>query len=150
MAFKLSSAEKILKQCTGKLEGGILPTAYLAFLSSAPADDGTGFTEISGGSYARILLGRSDQSATQKMGTPSNRHIENAEIIYGAETTASWSGITHWALFTSATGGTPELWGAVNRCTNNSTIWVHTIVSCQPVWHDSCLTEVIYGRTKIL
>lgn len=113
MPFKVSAAATLLNQLTGKAAGGILPTAYLAFFSSPPNDDGTGFTEISGGGYARILIGRYDQSATQKMGAPSNRHIENSEIIYGAETTAQWAGITHWGLFTSATGGTPEIWGAI-------------------------------------
>ena len=113
MAFKLSAAATILTQLTGKASGGLLPTAYLAFFSSPPNDDGSGFTEISGGSYARILIGNSGQSMTQKMGNPSNRHIENSEIIYGAETTASWTGITHWGLFSTATGGTPEVWGTI-------------------------------------
>ena len=104
MAFKLTAAEKILKQCTGKLDGGILPTCYLGFSSTAPNDDGTGFTEPSGGGYARTLIGSSSQPMTQKMGAPSNRHIENSEIIYAPETTAPWVDLRYWGYFTAALG----------------------------------------------
>lgn len=113
MPFKLTAAAAILNQMTGKATGGILPTCYLGLSSTVPNDDGTNFSEPSGGGYARVLLGASAQSLTQKMGTPANRATENVEIIYFPETTAQWSGLTRWGLFTSASGGTPEIWGTL-------------------------------------
>lgn len=110
MAFKPSAAETILKQCTGRQSGGILGTCYMALFTSPPSSDGTGFTEMSGNGYLRVLIGNSSQSETQKMGTLAGGHIENDEIIYFPETTGSWSGLTHWGFFTGATGGTPEMW----------------------------------------
>ena len=113
MAFKLTAATSILNQLTGRANNGILASCYLGFSSTAPNDDGTNFTEPSGGGYSRPLIGTSSQPATFKMGEPSNRHIENDEIIYAPETTAQWTDLRYWGFFTTATGGTPEIWGSL-------------------------------------
>ena len=98
MAFNTSAAASILNQLTGRAAVGLLPSCYMGFSSTTPADDGTNFTEPSGGSYERILIGIALQPATIKMGDPADRHIENDKIIYGAETTAPWSNLYYWGL----------------------------------------------------
>ncbi len=112
MAFKLSAADTVLGQFTGRVSNGILSSCWMGLLKSAPADDGTGFIEQSGNGYLRALIGISRQSATQKMSAAVDRHTENKEIIYFPEAVdGSWSGLPHWALFETETGGTPEMWG---------------------------------------
>ena len=52
------------------------------------------------------------------MEAPTNGKTLNKQIIYFPEATADWGTVTHFGLFTSATGGTPFLWGALSDPVN--------------------------------
>ena len=71
--------------------------AYVALFTTATADDGTG-TEVSGGGYARQLVGLSE--AIGAGGLTSNA----ADIIFPTAT-ADWGTVTHIAIMDAATGG---------------------------------------------
>lgn len=71
--------------------------AYLALFTTATNDAGGG-TEVSGGSYARQLVGLSEATGTG--GTTSNA----ADIVFPTAT-ADWGTITHCALMDAGTVG---------------------------------------------
>ena len=114
MAFTYTGSENLLKGMTGKTSNGLLPNCYIALSTTEPSADGTNFTEPSSvNGYARAIIGLNGQAATQVMGNPVNGSITNADIIFFPEATASWGTITHFGLFTAATGGTMMVYGAL-------------------------------------
>ena len=59
------------------------------------------------------------QELTQKMGT--NGHVENDEIIYFPEATASWGTITHFCIFDAQSNGNLLAFGPLS--TSILTCW---------------------------
>ena len=47
------------------------------------------------------------------MGTPANGSVSNTDIIFFPEATGSWGTITHFGLFTQASGGQLIVYGAL-------------------------------------
>lgn len=87
---------------------------YVALSKTEPKVDGTGVTEPdSANGYKRALLGIPNQSATQKMGTPSGANIKSKDIIYFPEATAAWGSCPYYALFSAQTGGSLIAFGAL-------------------------------------
>jgi hypothetical protein len=80
---------------------------YVALFTAAPSDTGGG-TEVSGGSYARVICNGWDPATAA---SPSLAH--NTAAINFATPSAGWGLVTHFALFDS-NGGTNLLgWGAL-------------------------------------
>ena len=75
-----------------------LPTNYFVALSTTiPAQDGTGFTEVTGGAYAR---------GTMSAGSaPSNGVVSNSADVEFQECTADWGTIKAFGVYDAATGG---------------------------------------------
>lgn len=102
-------------------EAQLPQTAYLA-LSTAPISaDGQGIVEPSGNGYARKIIGATStsspvqnfpSSATYDEATDTFSYTNNVEIHFN-EATGSWGTITHFAIFTAATGGTMLAYGAL-------------------------------------
>lgn len=86
---------------------------YIALYTAAPSDSGGG-TEVSGGSYARVLHGPSDETWALTDGVGSN-----IGAITFATPTADWGTITHFGLFDASTAGNLLVYGAL---TSNPTI----------------------------
>lgn len=108
-------ANKILPLLCGKASSLTSASSiYVGLSTSAPLADGTNVTEPSGNGYARVLLGHSSQSMTQKMGTVANGHVENDEIIHFPKATGSWGTITHFCIFDSASDGNLLAFGALD------------------------------------
>lgn len=80
-------------------------TLYVALSSTTPSDDGTGVTEPSGGSYARVATTAADWSAAT--GTAPASKTNTATIAFPTATAdwASGSDLTHWVLYDAATVG---------------------------------------------
>lgn len=117
MAFNSTVTASFLNQLTGKASG-VLGTCYIGLSTTTPASDGSNFTEPSSSNgYERALVGQYNSSTTQKMGTPTFSAgvgtITNNSAIQFNEATSTWNTITHFGLFTAATGGTPLVWGAL-------------------------------------
>ena len=99
-------ANKILPLLCGKASSLTSASSiYVGLSTTAPLADGTNVTEPVGNGYARVLLGNASQELTQKMGTVANGHVENDEIIYFPEATASWGTITHFCIFDARSSG---------------------------------------------
>jgi hypothetical protein len=62
---------------TGKTSIFSIPTVYIALFTAVGADDGTGFTEVSGSSYARIATAGSDWNAAAGTGPSAASNVNN-------------------------------------------------------------------------
>jgi hypothetical protein len=115
MAFTTYGSTQVLSGLIGK-GSGPLSNCYIALSTTAPNADGTNFTEpLSSAGYARSIIGLSSTSATQVMSSPSGGATSNSSIIFFPEATASWGTVTHFGLFTSASGGNLVLYGTLTN-----------------------------------
>ncbi|HHT53317.1 MAG TPA: hypothetical protein GX011_00020 [Clostridiales bacterium] len=115
MAFTTYGSTQVLSGLIGK-GSGPLSNCYIALSTTAPNADGTNFTEpLTSAGYARSIIGLSGTSATQVMSSPSGGATSNTSIIFFPEATASWGTVTHFGLFTSASGGNLVLYGTLTN-----------------------------------
>lgn len=93
---------------------------YLALFTENPTDAGIGL-EVFGGSYARVNIACSptNWAATDGPGTtnvPSTGVLgitsNNINIAFPAPT-ADWGTVTHFALMSASSGGTPLIYGSL-------------------------------------
>lgn len=83
-------------------------TWYLALSTTTPANDGSGFTEPVGGSYARVAITNNTTNfpnATQVNGVTTKT---NGVKFTFPNPTGSWGNVTHFGFFTTSTGGTVQ------------------------------------------
>lgn len=114
---------------TGASAGaGTGPTSfYFALLTAAPADAGGG-TEVTGGSYARVLVSSSlanyagtQGAASTTASSGSSGTTSNNNAITFAAPSANWGIVTHFAIYDAASAGNQLFWGplAVSKTINN-------------------------------
>lgn len=106
MSLSNYAAQALLNSFLGKTSNfGALasaPTIYVALFTTKPAEDGTGGTEVSGGSYAREQTAASDWDAAS-LADPSE--AANANDIDFGTTTASWGTVVAAGFYDAATNG---------------------------------------------
>ena len=85
-------------------------SVYVGLSSTDPA---VSVTEPTTGGYARVLIGAYNQSGTYKFNAAANGEVKNGEFIYFPESTDAWGDaeLTHFVLYTAATGGTLLAYG---------------------------------------
>lgn len=96
-------------------------TIYVALFNNSPVDSSPG-SEVSGNAYARAPLAcnTTNWAATNTIGSttsPSSGNTgttSNNAVITFATPTGSWDTISHFGLFTAASGGTMLFWGALS------------------------------------
>ena len=101
MSFSNYLENAVLNHITGKT-AFTQPTVFVGLSSTTPAENGTGITEPTGGSYARVAAS-GDTWSTATTGSTSN-----AAVITFPTATADWltgSNLTHVVLFDAASGG---------------------------------------------
>jgi len=87
--------------------GTTLPNAptHIGLFTTNPADDGTGATEVSGGSYARQAFAQSGTNwGNSSAGAPST--IENLVAVTFPTASGSWGTVVGWGYFTALNAGT--------------------------------------------
>ena len=90
---------------------------YLGLSTTTPNVNGGNVTEPSSSSgYRRAQL--------TSMGSASDGQIQNNDIIYMGESLSNWGTITHFCIFTSATGGTPIFYGQLTSSVSVPTGYV--------------------------
>src|SRR6266478_3672503 len=89
------------------LETFIVNYPYIGLFTAVGSDDGTGFTEVSGGSYARFATGSGDWNAATGS-APSS--ISNATQFNFATPTGSWGTVVGFGLFDAPTTGNLGAW----------------------------------------
>ncbi len=109
------AANKILNNLAGNasLTSIITSSAWIGLSSTAPNATGTNVTEPTGNGYQRTLLGNTQQSLSQKMGTASAGVITNEEEIHFKEATGAWGTLTHFCIFDAQTSGNLIAYGVL-------------------------------------
>lgn len=97
---------------TGWINGTTFPAApanlYVAVYTTA-TDDGTGGTEVTGGSYARAVVAAGGWTR----GTGGAGTATNTAAITFPTATADWGTISHVAIMDAASGGNRIMHGAL-------------------------------------
>ena len=101
------SAKNFLNYITGKTAVPSLPTVYVGLFTAVGTDAGTGFTEVSGGSYARVATSGATWNAAS--GTAPST-TSNASTITFPQATASWGTVIAFGLFDASSGGNLLAW----------------------------------------
>lgn len=129
-------AQGILNHVVGKTTLFTLPTAYVALFTATGTDAGSGFSEPSGGAYARVATAAGDwNSATGS--APSQ--ITNANPVNFPTATANWGNIVAFGLYDALTAGNLLLWDYFGAFT-----WLPATVS---VASPAVLTAKAHGFT---
>ena len=104
MAITYFSANKLLDYNFGGTSYTVPTTQYFLLSTTSPAIDGSGVTEPSGGSYARVAFTNNKTN----WGTASNASLTNSSAIQFTESSASWGTIVSVGLSDASSGG--NLW----------------------------------------
>lgn len=114
MSISEAYANDLLDQLYGS---GAPATLYFGLFTSAPAADGTGGTEVTGGSYARAAVTNNDTEFPDAVDAEKS----NANPITWPQATALWGTVTHIVVFDAASGGNRYDWGELDtpRTVNN-------------------------------
>lgn len=114
MSFSNYTSQAVLNSMFGKTSNfGALasaPSMYIALFTTAPAEDGTGGTEVSGGGYTRVATTATDWD-TATLANPSA--IDNAIEIAFPQATGAWGTVTHFAIYDATTAGNYLMGGAL-------------------------------------
>ena len=106
MSFSNYAAQAFLNSFFGNTSNfGALasaPTVHIALFNTKPGEDGTGGTEVSGGSYARQSTAASDWNDATNA-DPSE--ATNATEIDFGTATAAWGTVTSVGFYDASTGG---------------------------------------------
>src|ERR1035437_6064691 len=148
--FSSYTARKILDHVTGKTAMGALPTAYIALFTVAGIDDGTGFTEVAGSSYARVTTSGATWNAATGTG-PS--YSTNAAGITFPAPSGSWGTVLAFGLYDDPTAGNlmdwdylgPGLWLPVTLSSASPGVW--TVPAHGYAASDSVVYTTEYGGT---
>lgn len=105
--FTDRTAQAILNHIVGKTAIFTLPTVYVALFTAVGSDAGTGFTEPSGGGYARVATAAADWSSASGS-APSS--ISNANPINFPTASANWGNIIGFGLYDASSGGNLLAW----------------------------------------
>lgn len=92
--------KKVLDHITGKATFAAV-TAYIGLSTADPLDDESELAEPVEMGYTRVATDAADWNAATE-GDPSS--ISNLEDIVFPEASGNWGTITHFALFSAATG----------------------------------------------
>jgi hypothetical protein len=101
------SATRMLQHIVGRT-AFTMPSVWLALFTTAGVDAGTGFTEVTGGSYARPTTSALWNAAVA--GSPLPSTITNSGTIAFPAATANWGTVTAWGLFDAVTAGNLLFW----------------------------------------
>lgn len=119
--FSDYSAQNGLNYIVGKTAVPTLPTVSLALFTAVGTDAGTGFTEVTGGSYARVTTAGATWNAASGS-APSS--ITNATAITFTTATANWGTAIAFGLYDASTSGNLLAWDYLGNF-----VWLPTTVS---------------------
>lgn len=104
MSFVDATELRVLNKEFGAVDYTPDANLFAGLLTTVPADDGTGGTEVSGGSYARVSVAN---NGTQ---FPSANPKVNANVVTFPTASAGWGGIKGMGWFSAASAGSLRAW----------------------------------------
>jgi hypothetical protein len=106
------SANAVLNKCFGNTTLTQPSTYYVGLSTTPPNIDGTtGYTEPSGGSYARVAVTNSDKT---NWAVATSGALTNATAVTFPESSGAWGTITHVFLADASTAGNVWWWDALS------------------------------------
>ncbi len=113
MAGMIDSYEAaVLDYATSAAGTTVSPTNWFCGLfTTSPNEAGTGHTEVTGGSYARVSMDGADWAAAAGA-QPST--VATATTTDFVTATASWGTVLSFGLFTASSGGDPQWWAVLD------------------------------------
>lgn len=119
--FSDYSAQNGLNYIVGKTAVPTLPTVSVALFTAVGTDAGTGFTEVTGGSYARVTTSGATWNAAS--GSAPSSITNNAAITFPTAT-ANWGTVIAIGLYDAASSGNLLAWDYLGNFS-----WLPTTVS---------------------
>jgi hypothetical protein len=89
-------------------------TWYLGLSTTIPNEDGSNFTEPTGGAYARVAVVNNTTNFPAAVTTSGVTTKQNGAAFTFPNPTANWGQILYYGWFTAATGGVPEYANALD------------------------------------
>jgi len=83
-------------------------TWYLGLSVSVPNDDGTGFSEPVGGSYARVAVTNNSTNFPAAVTTAGETTKTNGAKFTFTNPTGLWGNVVAYGWFTASSGGLPQ------------------------------------------
>ena len=100
-------ARQVLNHSTGKTAIASLPTVYMGLFTAVGTDAGTGFTEVSGGAYARAAT---SGATWNNAGASAPSNVTNSGDIIFPTSTAAWGTLLGVGAFDASTVGNLLWW----------------------------------------
>lgn len=118
MAFTDTYAASYMRSLCGQSSSAPQNQAWVGLSTTTPNADGTGFTEPSAAEYRRVCIGLASGGSgwSNKMTVTSTSGVGTGtsnDILYFPEALSSWGTVTHFGIFTSQTGGSAVIFGAL-------------------------------------
>jgi hypothetical protein len=108
VAFSDYTAGRMLEWTVGKTAMPALPSTFIALFTAVGNDDGTGFTEVAGGSYARKSTAGSDWGSAT--GTAPRTITNSGASLSFVTATGSWGDVIAFALYDASSAGNLLVW----------------------------------------
>lgn len=101
MSFADFLEDELLDHVFGAAAYTAPATLHIALFTTAPADDGTGGTEVSGNAYARVAVTNNATNFPASSGGAKS----NGTVIQFATATGSWGTVLAFGVYDAASGG---------------------------------------------
>lgn len=101
--------DKVLNACRGNADFVKFTSVYVALMTAAPAEDGTGGTEVSGGGYARTA----GSFGAPQTGDATGRKMTNSSAVTFPTATGSQGTPGFFALYESSSATTAFAKGTI-------------------------------------
>ena len=121
MSITYYQSNRILDKDFGNVNYTVASTIYFGLSTTTISNDGTGATEPSGGSYARVAL----VNDKTNWGTAASGSLTNTTVVQFAESTASWGTITYVFISDALVSGNMMYFGALSP---SRTVQINTVV----------------------
>jgi hypothetical protein len=109
MSFTDFLENKLLDHVLGPAAYSAPANVYIGLSTTTPLDDGSNFTEPSGGGYARVAV--PNNPANWPAAVAGSK--QNANPVTFNEATLPWNVITYLGIFDQLTGGNLLMYGAL-------------------------------------
>jgi len=112
MPVIITHARAILQNLFGRVSFTPVATMYIGLSTTNPGTSGTGITEPSGGSYARVAV--TNNTTNWVLDSGGAALIDNGAQIDFPESSASWGTITHIFIADALTSGNILYYGTLS------------------------------------
>ena len=111
-AFSNYLENAVMNNLLGQAAIPAIPNLYFALLTAGVDDAGAGGTEVGGAGYSRVNLANNTTNFPTISGTNGTK--TNATAIAWPTAAASWGTVSHYAVYSSSSGGNLLFYGSLD------------------------------------